>query len=207
MGHNGRALAGLLIALLMGLAGCGDGNPATPTSQATAVQPSPTATSAVPTKPTGIEPPQKPAAMSTPDEDGAVAAAEYFLRMTTYAAATGDTTELEAMSGPDCQFCESYLESVTNMYSPEKGNAWATMPEITIEYSTVRPTEEKHQFQVEMRTQKGEFDYYNELNGLQHGDEETLVMAVVATHVSDNTWRVEVVQDFPEDTKIPGEDS
>ncbi|MGO3085849.1 hypothetical protein, partial [Ancrocorticia populi] len=71
MGHKGRALAGLLVALLMGLGACGGGNPATPTSQATAVQPSPTATSAVPTKPTGIEPPQTPAAMSTPDEDGA----------------------------------------------------------------------------------------------------------------------------------------
>lgn len=205
MRHKGRALAGLLVALLMGLGACGGGSPATPTSQATAVQPSPTATSAVPTKPTGIEPPEKPAAMSTPDEDGAVAAAEYFLRMTTYAAATGDTTELEAMSGPDCQFCESFLESVGNLHDPDAGEAWATVPAITIEYSTARATDEESQFQVEMRTHKDEFDYFNEENGLRHADPESLVMAVAVTYHSGDSWLVEAAQDFPEETEIPGE--
>lgn len=205
MGHKGRALAGLLVALLMGLGACGGGNPATPTSQATAVQPSPTATSAVPTKPTGIEPPQKPAAMSTPDEDGAVAAAEYFLRMTTYAAATGDTTELEAMSGPDCQFCESYLAGLEKLYGPDSGEAWATMPELEISFAAAKPTKQSGQFQVNMRTHKGPYQYFDDENGLQDGVAESLVMAVVVTYDSSDSWAIEEAQDFPEDTEIPGE--
>ncbi|MGO3042743.1 DUF6318 family protein [Ancrocorticia populi] len=205
MRHKGRALAGLLVALLMGLGACGGGSPATPTSQATAVQPSPTATSAVPTKPTGIEPPEKPAAMSTPDEDGAVAAAEYFLRMTTYAAATGDTTELEAMSGPDCQFCESYLESVGNLHDPEGGEAWATMPELEIEFADAKPTAETGQFQVNMRTNKSAYEYFDEEDGLQEASAESLVMVVVVTYSSSDSWIVEAAQDFPSDTEIPGE--
>ena len=203
MRHKGRALAGLLVALLMGLGACGGGSPATPTSQATAVQPSPTATSAVPTKPTGIEPPEKPAAMSTPDEDGAVAAAEYFLRMTTYAAATGDTTELEAMSGPDCQFCESYLESVAQEQAA--GDAWSTIPNIDIEFATTIPTEHADSFQVNMRTSKDAYDYYNEKDGLRRADPEAFVMAIIATYGSEESWMIEEVQDFPSDTEIPGE--
>ena len=206
MGHTRRALAGILVALLMGLSACGDGNPVTPTGKATAVVSAPTSLApADPVKPTGIEPPEKPAAMSTPDEKGAVAAAEYFLRMTTYAAATGDTAELEAMSSPDCQFCESFLESVANLHDPDVGEAWATMPEIAIGYSTARATYETNQFQVNMRTHKGTYEYFDKEDGLQQAAEESLVMVVVVTYISGNSWTVEVAQDFPEDTEIPGE--
>lgn len=203
MRHKGRALAGLLVALLMGLGACGGGSPATPTSQATAVQPSPTATSAVPTKPTGIEPPEKPAAMSTPDEDGAVAAAEYFLRMTTYAAATGDTTELEAMSGPDCQFCESYLESVIELHS---AGGWATMPDIEFHGNTKRPTKRGDgQFQVELDVTKGKYQSYSPENGWYDANEEHLIMGVIVTYLSENAWRVDTAQDFPGETGLPTE--
>lgn len=200
MGHKGRALAGLLVALLMGLGACGGGNPATPTSQATAVQPSPTASSAVPTKPTSIEPPEKPAAMSTPDEDGAVAAAEYFLRMTTYAAATGDTTELEAMSGPDCQFCESYLESVE--LSHEDGG-WATIPEIIFHKAQKRETYEgSRQFQVELDVTKGAYQYYSPTDGWIDNAAQSLVMIVIVDFTENGLWVIDAVQDLPEGTEL-----
>ena len=206
MGHTRRALAGILVALLMGLSACGDGNPVTPTGKATAVVSAPTSLApADPVKPTGIEPPEKPAAMSTPDEKGAVAAAEYFLRMTTYAAATGDTAELEAMSSPDCQFCASFLESVANLHDPDVGEAWATMPEIEVSYATTRPTYEELQFQTELRIHKDKFDYFNEKDGLRHAESESLVMGVVVTYDTGDSWIVEAAQDFPEGTEIPRE--
>ena len=204
MGHTRRALAGILVALLMGLSACGDGNPVTPTGKATAVVSAPTSLApADPVKPTSIEPPEKPAAMSTPDEKGAVAAAEYFLRMTTYAAATGDTAELEAMSSPDCQFCASYLESVATEYAA--GNAWATVPEIDIEFANTIPTDSSDSYQVNLRTKKGTYDYFNETDGLRHGEAESFVMVLIVTSGTDYSWTIEAVQDFPPETDIPGE--
>lgn len=194
-------------ALAFGLAGCGgDDGEETPTANASEISEAPSAEatgSATPVKPTGIEPPEKPAAMATADEEGAVAAAEYFLRMTTYAAATGDTAELEAMSGPDCQFCASFLDSIAEEY--EAGDAWASVPDINIEYATTIPTDSPSSFQINMRTQKGSYDYFNEKDGLRHGSPESFVMAIVATYDSGPLWRIEAVQDFPSDTEIPGE--
>lgn len=195
------SLAGILGLVL---SACGDGNPVTPTGKATAVISAPTSLApADPVKPTDIAPPQKPAAMSTPDEEGAVAAAEYFLRMTTYAAATGDTAELEAMSSPDCQFCASYLESVATEYAA--GNAWATVPEIDIEFANTIPTDSSDSYQVNLRTKKGTYDYFNETDGLRHGEAESFVMVLIVTSGTDYSWTIEAVQDFPPETDIPGE--
>lgn len=199
--HVFVSLAGILGLVL---SACGDGNPVTPTGKATAVISAPTSLApADPVKPTDIAPPQKPAAMSTPDEEGAVAAAEYFLRMTTYAAATGDTAELEAMSSPDCQFCASYLESVATEYAA--GNAWATVPEIDIEFANTIPTDSSDSYQVNLRTKKGTYDYFNETDGLRHGEAESFVMVLIVTSGTDYSWTIEAVQDFPPETDIPGE--
>lgn len=201
--HVFVSLAGILGLVL---SACGDGNPVTPTGKATAVISAPTSLApADPVKPTDIAPPQKPAAMSTPDEEGAVAAAEYFLRMTTYAAATGDTAELEAMSSPDCQFCESYLSTLAKLYNPDNGEVWATIPELEVEFAEAKPTADSGQFQVNMRTHKSSYEFFDEENGVQQGKEESLVMVVVVTHDSSNSWTIEEAQDFSEDTEIPGE--
>lgn len=55
--------------------------------------------------------PTPPAAMSDSGEAGAVAAAEYFLRLSLYGAATGDWSEYDAMSGEDCSFCTNYQKA------------------------------------------------------------------------------------------------
>lgn len=200
-----RFIAAVIALAVLGVAGCsGDTGEADPTGGATTGAAAPS-TSPAPTKPTGIEPPEKPAAMANADEEGAIAAAEYFLRMTTYAAATGDTAQLEAMSGPDCEFCGSYLESMDNLYGEGKGETWATVPDLDISFAHAKPTQEANQYQVNMRTHKGTFDYFDEEDGLQQGPEEALVMVVVVTHNSSNEWTVEEAQDFPSDTEIPGE--
>ena len=199
-----RAFVSLIGILGLVLSACGDGNPVTPTGKATAVVSAPTSLApADPVKPTSIEPPEKPAAMSTPDEEGAVAAAEYFLRMTTYAAATGDTAELEAMSSPDCQFCESYLESVKGLHA---AGGWATLPEITFNGNAKRGTIQGNgQFQVELDVTKGNYESYSPDIGLYDVDEEHLIMGVIVTYISDDSWQVDTAQDFPADTGLPSE--
>lgn len=70
--------------------------------------------------------PKRPAAMDRDDEEGAIAAAEHFLRLSLYGAATGDWAEYDAMSMDTCTFCENYkkanqeaLDSGREMELPE----------------------------------------------------------------------------------------
>ena len=55
--------------------------------------------------------------MSPMDGDGAAAAAVYFIELYGYVLQTGDLTEWNAMSFPDCQFCSSTAEYVESVYS------------------------------------------------------------------------------------------
>ncbi len=97
----GAALGAVLIAV--GLSGCGEGNTKPTPSPTASVKelnasesPSETPTpEQKPTPPVDVDPPERPAAMDNADEAGAVAAAEYYLRLTVYAAATGDTSNLK----------------------------------------------------------------------------------------------------------------
>jgi hypothetical protein len=54
--------------------------------------------------------------MSTMDGDGAAAAAVYFIELYGYVLQTGDLTEWNAMSFPNCQFCESTATYVQSVY-------------------------------------------------------------------------------------------
>ncbi|MEE6295272.1 DUF6318 family protein [Georgenia sp. MJ278] len=60
----------------------------------------------------GIPPPERPAEMARTDEAGAVAAAQYFLSLFGYGAATGDVAEWDAMSDPDCLGCAGLREEM-----------------------------------------------------------------------------------------------
>jgi len=72
--------------------------------------------------------------MSTMDADGAAAAAVYFIELYGYVLQTGDLTEWNAMSYPDCQFCTSTAEYVRSVYSA--GGSF-TGGDITAEVVTV----------------------------------------------------------------------
>ncbi|MHB1490556.1 MAG: DUF6318 family protein [Cellulomonas sp.] len=99
----------------LALAGCTTTPQPTPTASASATRvpsatPSP---SAHPTRPA----PTRPVAMATMDGNGAAAAAVYFIELYGYVLQTGDLTEWNAMSFPDCQFCESTAQYVQSVYS------------------------------------------------------------------------------------------
>lgn len=112
---------------LGGLAACGlnDGGTAAgagsttgPTAGGTPVRPSPTPTpSPTPAQasPRDVtQPPERPDALSAAGAAGAEAAARYFAELWPYASATGDTTEMAALSDPACTGCTDSLRRLAD---------------------------------------------------------------------------------------------
>ncbi|NOV97137.1 DUF6318 family protein [Isoptericola halotolerans] len=101
-----------LVALL--LAGCTGPEPAPDPGTTAEAAPSPSATAAesspTPSPTPVVVAPERPAAMDDDGYEGAEAAAVYFQLLDTYMMKTGDTTEWEAMSHPECNTCANRLE-------------------------------------------------------------------------------------------------
>ncbi len=57
--------------------------------------------------------------MDGQDGVGAASSAEYFMFAYTYAYGTGDTEPFAAMSGPECGWCASVMESAAGYHTPE----------------------------------------------------------------------------------------
>ena len=118
--------------------------------------------------------------MDNADEAGAVAAAEYYLRLTIYAAATGDTTELEAMSGEKCESCQSYLATVTERIA--NGVRWLSMPAIQLSESQQWVVQEQPlQYQVEFEARLGSHEYYDSEGKRQIAEDEHVIFALRPT--------------------------
>ncbi|MFH5823905.1 DUF6318 family protein [Georgenia sp. AZ-5] len=83
------------------------------TAEPSSAEPSETATSERPE----VEKPERPEAMRRDDVAGAEAAAQYFLELYPYVYATGDLAEWEAMSHPECIFCRSVGEQVSDLHA------------------------------------------------------------------------------------------
>ena len=64
-----------------------------------------------------MPPPVRPPEMDENTQMGAIAAAVYFMKLYTYAYATGDLTQWQAMSEPECVFCASVVTNVTNLHA------------------------------------------------------------------------------------------
>lgn len=194
-----RSIAGVaLVAVLVtgGLSGCG-GNGTDPTPSQTASvkeqgaseSPSGTATSGQPTPPIDVNPPERPAAMDNADEAGAVAAAEYFLQLTGYAAASGSTLELESLSGADCDACMRMIERPVAFH---EAGGWSEMPEVSIsDARSQRINETPLTYQVECNATRGEYNYFTEEKGVTHVGSETLAMGFVMTMHED--WEIDQI--------------
>lgn len=192
----GAALGAVLIAV--GLSGCGEGNTKPTPSPTASVKelnasesPSETPTpEQKPTPPVDVDPPERPAAMDNADEAGAVAAAEYFLKLTGYAAASGSTVELKELSSADCEACKRMIETPTAFY--EKGG-WSEMPEITIDNPRIRLLSETPlQYNVELEMTRGAYEYFTEENGNGHVEPETLTMGFAVTRRE--SWEIDAIQ-------------
>ncbi|MDM8086560.1 DUF6318 family protein [Cellulomonas cellasea] len=96
----------------LGLLGCtGAGGDPEPDRTATeaAVTPDPTPTPSRPPRP------ERPAAMDDVTVDGAIAAATYFISLYPYVYNTGDLSEWNTLSDPECAFCSSVNENVEKL--------------------------------------------------------------------------------------------
>ena len=141
------ATAALTLSILLG--GCTDGSAGTPTptvstSEAQSVEPSsaaPEPTTAAPSA--EVEKPVPPEAMRRDDVAGAEAAAQYFLELYPYVYATGDLTEWDAMSDPECKFCESVRRNAEELHA---GGGYGVGPNVLIEKTDALPPREGNRY-------------------------------------------------------------
>ncbi|MFT3942713.1 MAG: DUF6318 family protein [Ancrocorticia sp.] len=198
-----RSVAGMAlgaVVVLGGLTGCGgDDVKLSPSASASvpvlsaspgvgaSVAPSP---GQKPTGPIDVDPPERPAAMDNADEAGAVAAAEYYLRLTVYAAATGDTTELEAMSGEGCKFCENYISSVNELHGD---GGWAEPASVSTSLLDVWKSQESSgQFRVDIEATRTSYTFSTNGRDLSNAEGEQLTIGFLL-EPSAGHW---IVNDF-----------
>lgn len=87
--------------------------------------------------------PTMPEAMQRGDVEGATAAGEYFLKLFTYVHVTGDLEAWEAMSHPQCVFCESVADDVGHLYA---SGGYADGPDLSVVTSVAMPPDENYEF-------------------------------------------------------------
>ena len=199
----GAALGAVLIAV--GLSGCGEGNTKPTPSPTASVKelnasesPSETPTpEQKPTPPVDVDPPERPAAMDNANEAGAVAAAEYYLRLTVYAAATGDTSELETMSDEGCKFCDNYISSVNELHGD---GGWAAVSVVETSDMQVWTLEDQaNTYQVELWAERGPYDYFSGSGEVVLHDRESTGIAFVIS--TEDGWKLRAVETFKIDSE------
>ncbi len=116
------ALGLAVLAVAAGLAGCSDGN--TDAAPKAATPSEPASVSATP-PPTAPPPPATPYRFPTPEEPegmyqhtdgGAIATAQYFVELLGYQASTGDTSKMEKISLPECEYCNGRIAYVKRLF-------------------------------------------------------------------------------------------
>lgn len=114
MRMSGQAVV-VAVAVWLVVSGCtADPGPTDPgTVEATTLA---TPTPSPSPSPTVAAPPERPEAMATPSADGAAAAASYFISLYPYVKGTGDLTEWDALSSPECDFCAGIRSSVEELH-------------------------------------------------------------------------------------------
>jgi hypothetical protein len=117
-------LVGVVGVVGAALAGCTTTAPADPTPAPTSAGPT-VAASPVPTPSATTTPkPERPTAMDTIDVNGAIATATYFLSLYGYAPETGDLTDWDSLSHPECTFCSGVSTEVRRMVSLGQHQVW-----------------------------------------------------------------------------------
>lgn len=73
--------------------------------------------------------PERPELIDGDGLDAAAAIGEYFLQLYPYVYATGDLSEWQELSHPDCQFCQSVVDNVTALHA---GGGYVSGPTVEI---------------------------------------------------------------------------
>ncbi|MDO4887870.1 MAG: DUF6318 family protein [Actinomycetaceae bacterium] len=123
--------------------------------------------------------------MNQADETGALAFAEYYVTLTSYAASTGDFTELEALSGPDCQFCQSFI---AHQKPDTEAGIWATVPDVrTLKYREQANPDIPGRFRVDIIAWHDTYQEVHPDGRIEEREAETSMFAVIIDY-GDNGW-------------------
>ena len=129
--------------------------------------------------------------MSTMDGDGAAAAAVYFIELYGYVLQTGDLTEWNAMSYPDCQFCTSTAQYVQSVYSA--GGSFVG-GDITAEIVTVHELDDFiGGYPVDLRTTQAATEERDATRALTSSMDEETNTARFATVYYKGAWTIAAV--------------
>ena len=103
---------GLVCAALIALSACGGApTPIEPKPKASESNAAPSAEAT-----STLDPPTLPAAAKRNDETGAANFVAYWVKVSNYAARTGELELLESISAPDCEGCNRYIELYKKTY-------------------------------------------------------------------------------------------
>ncbi len=140
-------------AAVMMLAGCsGHASPGASESSSESEAATPSASASAAGR-ISAAPPERPAVMDNNTEEGAAAAVAYYIRQSLYAEATGDDSELQAMSGPGCKPCQYFVDRVHD----ENRGQWLEIPDVDVLDTHVFPSEQHDgAFHVELTVRRGE---------------------------------------------------
>ena len=130
--------------------------------------------------------PKRPAAMDRDDEEGAIAAAEHFLRLSLYGAATGDWAEYDAMSMDTCTFCENYKKANQEAYEAGKRSSNTEMS--VVESGFGAWPDDASCKRVDLLVERGAHARSNVHGTSEDVEAETSVMAFVECF--EDAWRV-----------------
>ncbi|MBR5950538.1 MAG: hypothetical protein IKZ87_03795, partial [Actinomycetaceae bacterium] len=136
--------------------------------------------------------PERPAEMDNYDEDGAMAAAEYFLRLSLYGIATDNWEDYTALCQATCGFCNSYRDK---NHEDWKNISSSTMPEMKVlsAFSWQKEDTPK-QWRVDALVERYPSTFVDKEKKVHRDEGGTAALAFLLD--SSNGWRVVEVESF-----------
>ncbi|SDS95591.1 hypothetical protein SAMN04489743_1304 [Pseudarthrobacter equi] len=200
--RSGAAVLVVAGALLM--AGCSGGAPADPgTGSATpsqsaspSVSPTPTPTPSAVYKPADASGPAQnvpvpvlPEVAKTETKEGAEAFTKYWFEHLNYAYQTGNVSTVQAMTSPDCEYCNNIINSLTTNYQDGR---WLAGGRLTVPAATT--TFEKSSdgnYQVVIQVLQDTLTYYQPGGGeFRQATKPSNTGNVLLVDFAESNWRV-----------------
>ncbi|MFI2753939.1 DUF6318 family protein [Cellulomonas sp. P22] len=178
--------AALALTLVTGCTSSTDPSPSPTVTEAVATPtPTPTPTSTASPKP------ERPAAMNDVTVEGAIAAATYFISLYPYVYNTGDLTEWNTLSHPECIFCASVKDSVVEMQARGESQTGAATSVSASQGVEIDPTS----YSVELDVTQGPWSVVDSSGVTVREDVQAHPYRMLLVVVHDEAvWRMRAVQ-------------
>ena len=179
----------MALALGVGLlAGCGPGDPEpTGSGSLTAGSPTPTAVETTPTElVTAVPLPVMPPEMANNDAAGAEAAVRYFVELSDYVLASGDSSQWTAVTDDDCVFCQSIARQATDLV--EAGLVRSGGRLNVTDVLSVEERSEQGLFLVTVQVMQDRYEYLNSAGDVIEESPAQANPVQFAVQFADGTW-------------------